>query len=191
MSVVHSTAVKHLPAPTLVCLTLGTGIGCGLLVNGRVHPSVEAGHAVVIPDGRPCGCGQNGCVEAYASASAIAKEANRIVSNGLQRREVSYLDLIEKYLRDNCEERDVFPEDKESILYRMLRQKIQTACRQTLDEYEDAWETSEALKRSELPKLTAREVFEAAIVHRDPIAHGIVSEAMRHLALLCVNLCRL
>ena len=60
----------------LVLLTLGTGIGGGIIVNGRilhgfVGMAAELGHMTVIPDGNPCGCGNNGCLEKHASATAI------------------------------------------------------------------------------------------------------------------------
>jgi glucokinase len=61
----------------LVLLTLGTGIGGGIIHHGRVlHGAVgmagELGHITVVPNGLPCGCGNSGCVEKHASASAIA-----------------------------------------------------------------------------------------------------------------------
>jgi len=64
----------------LVLLTLGTGIGGGIIVNGRIlHGFVgmagELGHMTVIPDGNPCGCGNAGCLEKHASATAIAAMA--------------------------------------------------------------------------------------------------------------------
>jgi glucokinase len=60
----------------LVMLTLGTGIGGGIITNGRVlHGAVgmagELGHVTVLPDGNPCGCGNHGCLEKHASATAI------------------------------------------------------------------------------------------------------------------------
>jgi glucokinase len=64
----------------LVLLTLGTGIGGGILVNGHIlHGSVgmaaELGHMTVIPNGNPCGCGSDGCLEKHASATAISAMA--------------------------------------------------------------------------------------------------------------------
>jgi glucokinase len=61
----------------LILLTLGTGIGGGIIVNGRVlHGFLgmagEFGHMTVYPDGNPCGCGNYGCLEKHASATAIA-----------------------------------------------------------------------------------------------------------------------
>ena len=61
----------------LILLTLGTGIGGGIVSDGKVlhgnHGMAgEFGHMTVIPDGNPCGCGNCGCLEKHASATAIA-----------------------------------------------------------------------------------------------------------------------
>lgn len=60
----------------LVLLTLGTGVGGGIISDGRVvHGHVgmagELGHVTVVPAGNPCGCGNYGCLEKHASATAI------------------------------------------------------------------------------------------------------------------------
>ncbi len=65
----------------LVLLTLGTGIGGGIISHGRVlHGFVgmagELGHLTVVPNGNPCGCGNMGCLEKHASATAIESMAN-------------------------------------------------------------------------------------------------------------------
>jgi glucokinase len=70
----------------LVLLTLGTGIGGGIIARGRiVHGFVgmagEFGHMTVIPNGNPCGCGNYGCLEKHASATAIVAMA-RMLSLG-------------------------------------------------------------------------------------------------------------
>ena len=64
----------------LVLLTLGTGIGGGIVHNGRVLHGFagmagEFGHMTVIPGGNPCGCGNTGCLEKHASATAITAMA--------------------------------------------------------------------------------------------------------------------
>lgn len=61
----------------LVLLTLGTGIGGGVIADGKVLHGFrgmagELGHMTVYPDGNPCGCGNCGCLEKHASATAIA-----------------------------------------------------------------------------------------------------------------------
>ena len=65
----------------LVLLTLGTGIGGGIITGGKVlHGYLgmagEIGHMTVSPNGNPCGCGNNGCLEKHASATAIASMAH-------------------------------------------------------------------------------------------------------------------
>lgn len=60
----------------MVLLTLGTGVGGGILVDGHLHRGAfdnagEIGHVIVRPQGRPCPCGQRGCLERYASATAV------------------------------------------------------------------------------------------------------------------------
>ena len=64
------------PAGGLLYVGLGTGVGAGLVVNGGVWVghhgyALEAGHIIVVPEGRLCGCGNRGCVEQYASATGI------------------------------------------------------------------------------------------------------------------------
>lgn len=64
----------------LVLLTLGTGIGGGIISNGQIirgslGMAGELGHITVVPNGNPCGCGNRGCVEKHASATAITAMA--------------------------------------------------------------------------------------------------------------------
>jgi glucokinase len=68
--------------PTVVCLTLGTGVGGGVVVDGRLRfgPSGRAGelgHQVIEVDGPPCGCGNRGCVEAFAAGAALCRLGGR------------------------------------------------------------------------------------------------------------------
>ena len=70
----------------LVLLTLGTGIGGGVITGGRaLHGYLgmagELGHLTVVPNGYPCGCGNQGCLEKHASASAVAAMA-RVMNLG-------------------------------------------------------------------------------------------------------------
>jgi len=76
-------------ADYMVLLTLGTGIGGGIISNGQlVHgPSggaAELGHIIIYPDGRICACGQKGCVEAYASANSTTNRATEAIQEGRQ-----------------------------------------------------------------------------------------------------------
>jgi glucokinase len=74
----------------MAILTLGTGVGGGLVLGGRVwHGMIgmagEFGHITVEPDGVLCGCGNRGCLEAYASATAIVRMAREAIAGGLSR----------------------------------------------------------------------------------------------------------
>lgn len=71
----------------MVFFTLGTGIGCGIVSNGKLIQGVdgnaaEVGHMIIFPDGERCNCGQIGCVEAYASASHTARRATEALQAG-------------------------------------------------------------------------------------------------------------
>ena len=63
----------------MILLTLGTGVGGGVIINkkiydGNEHRGAELGHMVIRLNGRKCGCGRKGCFEAYASATALIKD---------------------------------------------------------------------------------------------------------------------
>jgi glucokinase len=66
-------------ARDLVCVALGTGVGGGVVIGGRLHLGLghagEIGHTTVDPDGPLCGCGNRGCLDRMASAQAIAEAA--------------------------------------------------------------------------------------------------------------------
>lgn len=66
----------------MVMLTLGTGVGGGIVADGRLiegHKSAgaELGHAAIVADGEQCTCGRKGCLEAYASATALIRNTKR------------------------------------------------------------------------------------------------------------------
>lgn len=68
---------------TLLCLTLGTGVGGGIILNRQVWRGLdgaagEIGHLIVEPVGYPCTCGGRGCLEVYASATAITRMAREM-----------------------------------------------------------------------------------------------------------------
>jgi N-acylglucosamine-6-phosphate 2-epimerase len=72
----HFGAAKD--ASDFVCITLGTGVGGGVYIGGRLnrgrHFFANAlGHIPIVPDGEPCTCGQSGCLEPYANASALMR----------------------------------------------------------------------------------------------------------------------
>ena len=71
----------------MAMLTLGTGVGGGLVLGGAIWHGMngmagEFGHTVVEPEGHPCGCGGRGCVEQYASATAIVRMAREAIADG-------------------------------------------------------------------------------------------------------------
>lgn len=68
-----------------ICITLGTGVGGGIIINGKVLSGVdgtagEVGHICVEPFGAPCGCGSRGCVEQYSSATAIVRQTQELTA---------------------------------------------------------------------------------------------------------------
>lgn len=67
---------------TLACLTLGTGVGGGLMIDGKLHfgafgTAGEIGHQTIDPDGPSCGCGNPGCLEALTRPPVVAARAGR------------------------------------------------------------------------------------------------------------------
>jgi glucokinase len=72
---------------SIACLGIGTGIGGGLVINGKLHlnlggTSAELGHTVIDMNGPLCGCGTRGCLEAYASGPAITAMGLKAVVQG-------------------------------------------------------------------------------------------------------------
>lgn len=68
------------PYPNMVLVTVGTGIGGGLVLDGQIYRGptglgAELGHIILNPDGPRCGCGNHGCFEAYASGTALTRMA--------------------------------------------------------------------------------------------------------------------
>ncbi len=65
-------------AKTALVITLGTGVGGGIILDGRIYDGFnfsagELGHTVIVKDGHPCACGRKGCFEQYASATALIR----------------------------------------------------------------------------------------------------------------------
>lgn len=70
----------------LVAITLGTGVGGGVIINGKVFSGsngygTELGHSTLIMDGEDCSCGRKGCWEAYASATALIRQTKRAMQD--------------------------------------------------------------------------------------------------------------
>jgi glucokinase len=73
----------------MILITLGTGVGSGIVIKGELFigphgAGAELGHSVMTINGRPCSCGQRGCLEQYTSASAIGREAKKKIDSGVK-----------------------------------------------------------------------------------------------------------
>ncbi len=82
-------------AATVVLITLGTGIGGGIVINGRLYRgrngmAGEFGHMRVVPDGRECECGRSGCWEQYSSGNALVRH----VRERLRTQPTGLVDLV-------------------------------------------------------------------------------------------------
>ena len=71
----------------MVCITVGTGIGGGVVIGGELlrganGVAAELGHMRVVPGGHRCGCGARGCIEQYASGSALVREGRAQADSG-------------------------------------------------------------------------------------------------------------
>lgn len=86
----------------LLYLGLGTGIGSGMIIEGRlfhggVTGGVEAGHTLVVADGRACGCGRRGCLEAYFSGRALETQYQEITGE-----RISAADICDAARQGEC-----------------------------------------------------------------------------------------
>jgi glucokinase len=80
-------AGKTLGTNSLCMLTLGTGVGGGIILHGKIWDGKsgmagEVGHLNIWTDGAGCGCGSHGCLEAYASATAARRMAEELIAAG-------------------------------------------------------------------------------------------------------------
>lgn len=71
----------------MVMLTIGTGVGGAVITDSKMLRggfgiAGELGHLRIVPDGLPCGCGQNGCLESYGSGTALLKAARTLAESG-------------------------------------------------------------------------------------------------------------
>jgi glucokinase len=74
-------------ADNMAMITLGTGIGGAIILNGKIFYGMsgmagEFGHVTIEPNGVPCGCGNHGCAERYASATAVVRMAREAIESG-------------------------------------------------------------------------------------------------------------
>lgn len=93
----------------LVAVNVGSGLGAGIIIDGRLLQGVngyagEIGHAIIVPDGKPCNCGNEGCFEQYCSEGAILSYYNSIARTPL----TTITDLIHEYKQGNaCAEQTI------------------------------------------------------------------------------------
>jgi len=97
-----------------IVLTLGTGLGSGIVINGEVvygHTAFagELGHTTVVHNGRECGCGKKGCLETYASASGLVRTVGQLLSEikeGSSLRDIAPSALTSKIVADAAAKND-------------------------------------------------------------------------------------
>lgn len=78
----ETVAGAALDCRNMVLITLGTGVGGGIIIDGKIYAGMrtagaEMGHSLLVLDGEPCSCGRNGCWEAYASATALIRQGKQ------------------------------------------------------------------------------------------------------------------
>ena len=97
-----------------IVITLGTGLGSGIVVNGKVvygHDGFagEMGHVSVVENGRTCGCGRKGCLEAYVSATGIVRTVYELLAMHTEKsllREIPFEKLTAKDISDAAKQED-------------------------------------------------------------------------------------
>lgn len=98
-----------------VMITLGTGVGSGIVIDGKLFEGnrsagAEIGHTVIVAGGEKCTCGRRGCLEAYASATALIRDTKRAMENNPDSRlwEIASVDSVtgktafDYYDKDDC-----------------------------------------------------------------------------------------
>ena len=68
----------------VLLLTIGRGVGSGLVHSGQLYDGAEFGHMVIEEDGRPCSCGRKGCLESYVSVTALRKETQEELGRAME-----------------------------------------------------------------------------------------------------------
>lgn len=115
-----------------VLITIGTGIGIGIVLNGKLYEgehagAVEIGHMVIKSGGRKCTCGKRGCLETYVSTTGLIKTAMKKATNKNT--------MLRKMLKDNGELNGI-------LITQAVREKDETALK-LFDKY--LWQLSEGL----------------------------------------------
>jgi glucokinase len=170
----------------VVMLTLGTGIGVAVWLNGQARSGsrglVEGGHMVVEKEGRKCGCGQKGCLEMYASATAVVWRANEL---GFRRRPG---EARKEGVGEKGEGGAAGGKGKDEKKKKASPRKEEEG----RDEEEAQGQREQEGEDDDKDSvLNAKHIFDAAFSSPpDPVALQVVEEAADYLGLGCLNLCR-
>lgn len=113
-------------------ITLGTGLGSGIIVNGDLlygHDGFagEVGHIIVRPEGRECGCGRRGCLETYVSATGVKRTAYKFLAKNLDQsvlRGIPFNDLTAKKVADAANQGDKIAIDVFNYTGKMLGEAL-------------------------------------------------------------------
>ena len=99
----------------VAAVTLGTGIGCGMVLDGRIfhgalNTAGEFGHQIVNVNGEPCNCGRHGCLETYAGGLSIVRQAKKRISRiddllGASQSDITVSDVYRLAQQGNAEAR--------------------------------------------------------------------------------------
>ena len=122
-------------ADDLLLVTVGTGVGGGIVLDGKLHRgtfgvAAEIGHLRVVPDGRPCPCGNHGCWEQYASGSALVRDTQEAADGDpaandlLERAGGNLLAITGPMITNAAKEGDAFAVARLALLGRWLGEGI-------------------------------------------------------------------
>ena len=118
-----------------IVITLGTGLGSGIVVNGKVvygHDGFagEMGHMVAVDNGRLCGCGKKGCLETYASATGIKRTVFELLSDSCEPsnlRDITYNQMTSVDISEAAERADNIALQAFEITGRILGKNLANA----------------------------------------------------------------
>lgn len=115
-----------------IVITLGTGLGSGIVANGALIYGAdgfagEVGHTTVDPDGRACGCGRKGCLEAYCSATGLCRTVQELLCDSMEPselRRISCADLTAEMVSDAARRGDALARRAFESCGRVLGMKL-------------------------------------------------------------------
>ena len=184
-------------AQNVAMITLGTGIGVGLVLNGRLFQGsfgcVEGGHMIVdsSPTATLCGCGQRGCVEVYASAGNISRiYLEHLATAG---KSEGGAGEGQTTAAQNVVTREKMTEENKSDLLPLPLSQATHAYTSTTAAAMAAMRPLSLVEKEGLPSAShggSKHVFKIAAADPESIAAHTLDVSCRYLALMCVNLCR-